>query len=505
MTDTTIKPASGNSYDWASSSPTGSGYYSVNPDTLALNLLNSMSKAGGVKPTGGGTGVGTGQTQTQRFSSQSYQATLPPPPAPKTTTTTSTLPAFQSFAQETTNAMQSWQQWAQTQPNMQNPSALINPGSASAAQISKDLAAWLNSNSLGVKSSVDNGGLFAFIKLRIENTDKSINSLQGLSSMSSDLESDLAKEEEAQAQAAQKEAHKANKKSGILGLFQKIFEVIIAIVCIALCFVPGCQAMAGIGCVLAAGAFVAAGAAKGAGHGGFDFWGGLEWFNNLASLGGAAFLIGAAGKAALTAVTKSISAVEEATANGLKGAAETAQLGKAGDTLSVTGEAGAESAASAAQEARSAAMSEATEELAASGERKAIKKSSEEIIASQSNVEKLFRKLGQFSADGNMAKEVGSSLLKGGFAVALLNGANAGGKAVIQLEVSLAQANADQDLAHITEIQAMLKLLDDEYKSAQDCIQALVKSHSNAIDAAQSVLKNNNQALNMIAANMSQM
>ena len=542
------------SADDPSSANTAPQAKSANPEKLALAFLSQMSDVGstqyggtqgaqGVAATQGthaarGSQGAQGITGTQaarggqgaRFAGQSFSASMPPPSAPKVQFNSSTQASFQSFAAESKAAMQSTGAYAAQQPALKQSggASLIKPGSNTMDQVSGDAASWLSNNAMGAQAFA-NGGLYAFMKLRMENTDKSINAMQGLAGSASDLQSTMAEQQVAQADAAQKEAQKSQKKAGMLGIFQKVFAVILAVVLVVVACLTCQPELAALGIAMAAAAFATAGAVKGAKNGsGFDFWGGLDWFNNVAGLAGLSAILTSAAKAgmqvAMKGVETSLKSGAEASGAVTSGAEQSAARGSmfaeegaddAASTQAATAEAASGGGGAAAQggaKAQSASaqlLEEQTREL-----RKVENAGIQAQQASKNGADVSAGKWGQFkSAMGaNMAQATGCKTLaeygtmqaKAGATIGLTQGADQMGSAVMQLNVSRYQANSDEDMAHFAQLKSMVKMLDSSYKTANDLVQTLIKSHSGAVDQVQSMLKGNNDVQNMIATNMSQ-
>ncbi len=496
----------------ATAAPTSQGK-SANPEKLALAFLSTMSEVGtgqysaahGAKSVAG-TQATTQGGPSARLGAQTFAASMPPPSAPKVQFNASTQASFQSFATESKAAMQSTAAYAAQQPGAQQGAGvtLIKPGSNSNAQVASDTANWLSNTSMGAQAFA-NGGLYAFMKLRLENTDKSINAMQDLASTSSDLQSTLSEQQAAQADAAQKEAQKSQKKAGIMGVFQKAFAVIIAVVCVVVACVTMDPALAALGIAAAAAAFTVAGAVKGKGKGGFDFFGGLEWFDNVAGMAGLTTILTSAAKAGIAMALKGS---EDAMENGAKqGADVAADAEKSATNLAADGTETGGDAKTLSEEG----LEEAEEGRAL---RKEINKPVQAVQAGKNGDAAGAGKWGAFRAKfaANMAqatgcdgmKEYGAQQAKVGAVMGVLQGANEGGSGYLQYKVSMYQADADQSMAHFQQLKAMVKLLDSSYKTANDLVQTLVKSHSNSVDQVQSLLKGNNDVQNMIATNMSQ-
>ena len=508
------------------------GASTANPEKLALAFLSKMSQVGtgqygaaqGVRSVAAAQGAQGGPGA--RFSGQTFSATMPPPSAPKVQFNTSTQASFNSFAVESKAAMQNVGTWASQQPSLQQGAGatMIKPGSNTMSAVAGDTAGWLTNASMGAQGFA-NGGLYAFMKLRLENTDASINAMQNLAGTSSDLQGTMAEQQAAQAEAAQKEAQKSQKKAGILGVFQKIFAVIIAVVLVMVACLTMQPELAALGIAMAAIAFAAAGAAKGKGKGGFDFWGGLEWFNNVAGLAGLSAILTSAAKVGMDFATKGVT---DTLAQGAKEAATgAAQAGErsgtsltesgaedAANTAAQTGKAAAATGDAAGGSAAATSKAEMLSEEISRESEKTVQKGAAEAIAAKNGdathpglyaAFKSAMAANLTKATGcNTMTEYGTMEAKAGAAIGLTQGADSMGSAEINLKVSLYQANADEDMAHFQQLKSMVKMLDSSYKTANDLVQTLVKSHSNAVDQTQAMLKGNNDVQSLIATNMSQ-
>ena len=68
----------------------------------------------------------------------------------------------------------------------------------------------------------------------------------------------------------------------------------------------------------------------------------------------------------------------------------------------------------------------------------------------------------------------------------------------------MAQAEADSKLADVQMLKALVSMLDSNYKTANDLVQSLIKSHSNSVDQVQAMLKGSADVATLISANMTQ-